>query len=75
MWENEEAFRLSKRLNLKVDIGFILFDPFVELDEVIYNIEALLETSYFDFMYAGGYICSPCIPLWHRYLDQKSVPC
>ncbi|MFQ9799149.1 MAG: B12-binding domain-containing radical SAM protein [Clostridia bacterium] len=27
VWENEEAFRLSKRLNLKVDIGFILFDP------------------------------------------------
>ena len=58
VWENEEAFRLSKRLNLKVDIGFILFDPFVELDEVIYNIEALLETSYFDFMYAGGYMLS-----------------
>ena len=56
--ENIEALNLAYELGIKTDIGFLAFDPYVTLDEIVRNVRTLMNTSYFSNFYEGGYLLS-----------------
>lgn len=46
--ENMQALNILKDLNLEVEIGFMLLDPFVTIDEILNNFEILEKLKIFD---------------------------
>ncbi len=48
---NIEAIHLLERLNIELELGLILFDPLVTLDELRTNVQALKKTGF--WRYAG----------------------
>ncbi len=48
---NIEAIHMLERLNIELELGLILFDPLVTLDELYANVQALKKTGF--WRYAG----------------------
>lgn len=61
---NRQAILLSKDLHLNLNIGFILFDPYVTMEEIKTNIQNLIDIKFYENCYFSQTPISCLEPLY-----------
>jgi radical SAM superfamily enzyme YgiQ (UPF0313 family) len=78
--DNIQAIQIAAELQIKVNIGFIMLEPFAALDEIITNLEILQNTDFCHMAYEGHLpisLKSPLIPIMgtpvYHFLKEKGL--
>lgn len=78
--ENLTAIKVLREIGIKIDLGFLMLEPFTTIDELLENINMLKASEYYNNAYEGCAPISMFMPIvpyygseFHNLMEQKGL--